>query len=135
MIQLIYTSCAERSVDSRDVFKIIEVSAKNNARDSLTGFLIFADHRFFQLIEGPADAVENLLNKLGDDPRHTQIEILKRETLEKRAFPKWTMKRLMPNAASLSLADEISGFADTPPHVKQAVDEFLKSARMPSTAD
>ncbi len=135
MIQLIYTSCAERSVDSRDIFKIIEVSAKNNARDYLTGFLIFTDQRFFQLIEGPDDAIETLLNKLSDDPRHTQIEILKREAVEQRAFPKWSMKRLMPNAASLSLADEISGFADTSSDVKQAVDEFLKSAQTPSTAD
>ena len=54
MIEVAYISEASSTLAPDEVFKIIETSARNNLRDDLTGFLIFADNRFFQVVEGPA---------------------------------------------------------------------------------
>lgn len=94
MIQLTYVSEASHDLTSDELFKIIEASSRNNLRDELTGFLIFAKNRFFQLIEGPQDQIEALVTRLNRDPRHRAIRIVNRQQIAERAFPRWHMKRL-----------------------------------------
>ena len=94
MLQIAYVSRASSVLAPDDVFKIIETSARNNSRDDLTGFLIFAENRFFQVVEGSRSAIDALLSRLGEDTRHSQIEILSQTEIAQRAFPNWRMKRL-----------------------------------------
>lgn len=94
MIQITYVSTAALSLDAEELFRIIEVSSRNNLRDDLTGFLVFSGGRFFQLLEGPEAAVENLLGRLAGDRRHTALTVLSREPVLARSFPRWHMKRL-----------------------------------------
>ncbi|MEP0191362.1 MAG: BLUF domain-containing protein [Erythrobacter sp.] len=125
MITLTYVSEATNKLLSGDIFKIIETSAKNNSRDGLTGFLIFSDNRFFQVLEGPETEVTALMAKLGEDDRHSNIRILHRNRISKRSFPRWGMKRLaqgQESAASATTLDALSGAAHP---VQQAVMEFL----------
>ena len=82
MLQLAYVSRASSVLAPDDVFKIIETSARNNSRDDLTGFLIFAENRFFQVVEGSRSAIDALLSRLGEDTRHSQIEILSQTGLD-----------------------------------------------------
>ena len=61
-MQIAYVSRASSVLAPDDVFKIIETSARNNSRDDLTGFLIFAENRFFQVVEGSRSAIDALLS-------------------------------------------------------------------------
>ena len=134
VIELTYTSVAADSVGSEEMLQIIELSVKNNIRDDLTGFLIFADNRFFQLIEGTESAIDNLLSKLRDDKRHSDIEILNRRAVEGRTFPKWKMKRVIPSAKFHGFPLDIPGFEKLSMHPRRAVAEFLKPAGLSSAA-
>lgn len=94
MHQLIYVSEARPGLGSAEVFRIIEQSARNNPCAEITGFLILADDRFLQLIEGPLLALETLIATLRSDPRHHSLEILSRRPVNERSFPRWRMKRV-----------------------------------------
>ena len=128
MIQVTYTSESAGAMASGDVFRIIEISAKNNAENGLSGFLIYLDGRFFQLLEGPEQAVDALLAKLAEDHRHTSIKIVTRDPLDERTFPNWKMKRLVPGRSRHSIVHDVPEFRFASSQVKRSLDEFLNPA-------
>ena len=132
MLQLAYVSRASNTLAPDDVFKIIETSARNNSRDDLTGFLIFAENRFFQVVEGSRSAIDALLSRLGEDTRHSQIEILSQTEIAQRAFPNWRMKRLKPDTRIGAPIGEAPGLDHFPTHLKHLVRQFL-AASQPAT--
>lgn len=90
--RLVY--CSRARVDTTSLQAISEllgVSQRNNARDGLTGALAVNHGWFLQVIEGPATALDRLLRRLAEDPRHVDIEILSRRPVTGRLFPDWTM--------------------------------------------
>lgn len=94
MYELIYRSEARQGLPSEELFRIIEQSARNNPFADITGFLIYADGDFLQLVEGPLQALEDLLTVLRRDPRHHSLQIVSRREIYERSFPRWRMKRV-----------------------------------------
>lgn len=94
MERIVYTSRARTDLASDEVFRIIETSARNNPARDVTGFLIFNQNRFLQLVEGERQALDELLGVLKRDPRHCDLAIHVREPAIKRCFPNWRMRRL-----------------------------------------
>lgn len=90
---LLYTSTAAADIDSGDVFAIIEASARRNPSRGVTGFLIYDGRAFLQYVEGPQDALDDLLGQLADDRRHGDVRVLHRAENATRLFPKWAMRR------------------------------------------
>ncbi len=93
MKRLVYISRLVSDNSERDLQEIERVSQRNNARDGITGVLLFVRGYFFQLIEGPDEAIDRLYGKLLQDTRHTDIILLQTElNVETRLFPNWTME-------------------------------------------
>lgn len=128
MIQLAYTSSAAESLGSGDVFKIIETSARNNAGAQLSGFLIYANQQFFQVIEGPSSAIDELMQRLRHDPRHHTIEIVHRANVSSRSFPKWSMKRIALPDGDVKLHELIPQLGAAPTLVREAAQRFVNLA-------
>lgn len=128
MIQIAYTSIASNDLGSGEIFKIIERSARNNADAGLTGFLIFSNNRFFQVIEGPQPKIDALMHTLEGDPRHHSIAIVHRASIDTRSFPDWRMKRVFASASGKRLEKTVPELASAPLAVKKAADRFLEPA-------
>lgn len=99
-----YSSTATISMDSLLVIAdILAVSQRNNARDRLTGALVYSEGRFFQVIEGEAVDVDRLLKRVSEDGRHKDIKVVSRTPVEGRLFPDWSMSapRISPEMAPL----------------------------------
>lgn len=93
MEQIVYTSRATDRVTAAELFKIIEVSARNNPGREITGFLVATQSSFLQLVEGPVARLDELIAVLQRDPRHRDISVLLREPVQRRDFPSWKMQR------------------------------------------
>lgn len=92
MIELVYMSYASRSFNDDDLAELLVTARKNNSRLGLTGMLLFNEDRvFIQAIEGPADNVHQVYNKIKSDPRHEKIQELISLPIVERSFPNWTM--------------------------------------------
>lgn len=90
--RLVY--CSRACVDTaslQSISEILGVSQRNNVRDGLTGALAVNDGWFLQVIEGPSAALDALLRRLADDPRHTDVDVLSRRSVSGRLFPDWSM--------------------------------------------
>jgi len=125
MIRLVYTSVATQTFGSGEIFKIVETSASNNSAADLTGFLIFANNRFFQVIEGSESAIDALFRRIETDPRHCSIKVIDRSAIDQRAFPRWRMKRIMAPSPSGTMPQLPDEFADVPAPIKSAAEQFL----------
>lgn len=71
--------------------EILAVSDRNNRRDNLTGMLLISRGRFFQVLEGAAQDVERMLERIGRDPRHTHLSVVMRRPVKDRLFGQWAM--------------------------------------------
>ncbi len=95
--------------------EILEVSERNNARDGITGVLMYHDRLFFQVLEGDRDLVEHCYERIVKDFRHTGISLMWDNPVEERVFSDWAMGYAgsvpigdYTSASSRSLADLLS---------------------------
>lgn len=83
-----------------EVARILMQSRRHNPRNGLVGALYYSDGHFFQVLEGPAAAVDALYSRLHDDPRHRDLLLLIRQRVASMSFSGWAMK-YVPNAAEV----------------------------------
>lgn len=109
MIRLTYISTARPGVDDFAASSILKVSQRNNARDAITGLLMFDGKRFLQALEGHEALIERAFDRIRDDPRHFACVALGRVPIEARAFGEWDMawRRLAGTTERADLAETI----------------------------
>ncbi len=88
---LIYTSKPEGFNES-NIKSILEISQKNNAKNKITGCLIYRFDLYFQFLEGPTKELEFTYNKIFNDRRHSDIIKLSENSTERRLFASWAMR-------------------------------------------
>lgn len=91
--RLLYVSRSVLPVDEADgiVSSIVDVAQRRNARDAVTGALVFTGDAFAQVLEGRMPAVLRLMADIADDPRHADIEIVEQGHVPAPAFGDWSM--------------------------------------------
>jgi hypothetical protein len=91
MYRLIYVSSACQSLTADEISELLDVSITNNALRNITGFLIYAEGEFIQILEGKKVDVEFIFDKILNDNRHHGIKVLVRENIKRRSFETWSM--------------------------------------------
>jgi class 3 adenylate cyclase len=95
MKRIIYISKITNPLSNKEIESIGIVSSQNNKQRNVTGTLVFFEKMFFQIIEGDDNEVDQLFQKIGNDPRHCDIIRLKTEDdINDRLFPNWNMKMI-----------------------------------------
>ena len=120
---LTYTSLARLDLASTDLADIHQAARHLNALDGITGLLIFDGRRFLQIIEGSEEAIDNLVERLRGDTRHSAIEIRDERFVEARSFPHWSMELVTVSAGYLRARPEIE--SALPAQVAPAVRELV----------
>lgn len=87
-----YTSLAALDFDEEQLRAIHEVATSLNGIDGVTGLLIFNGTHFLQWIEGSPQAIDDLVERLRRDPRHSGVEIRDERMADERMFSDWSMK-------------------------------------------
>lgn len=92
--RLMYQSDAIESLTDKDVDEIVSTSKRNNTAVNITGFLIFDNGQFMQLLEGEEEVVKKLYHdRIAKDPRHKNSKIIK-ESHGPRMCSYWSMAKL-----------------------------------------
>jgi|WetSurMetagenome_2_1015567.scaffolds.fasta_scaffold01146_14 adenylate cyclase len=90
-----YISRFAKPLTPQEIDEIARVSKENNEKKDLTGALMASGGLFFQVVEGPKEAVDELWTALLKDPRHKDILLLRTEEGDlPRLFPEWRMKKV-----------------------------------------
>jgi hypothetical protein len=91
LVSVSYVSTAVDAFDDAALAVLLAQSRASNRDHDLTGMLLYRRGRFFQVLEGTQDAVDELMTKIRRDPRHTDVRVLLTESIEERRFTEWTM--------------------------------------------
>ena len=86
-----YRSIAHFTNTASDELRILQEARTNNLRLGLTGLLHKEDGRYFQYLEGEANALFNVFDRIQHDRRHTALEVLSSGSCSERLFPDWEM--------------------------------------------
>jgi hypothetical protein len=90
-----YISRFSRALTHAEVEEIGEKAARRNQDLGVTGVLMTGGGIFFQILEGPREAVDRLWRAIETDPRHEDVVLLAaQENIPSRIFPDWAMRRI-----------------------------------------
>ena len=91
MKAIAYTSKAADSFDSEQLKDLCEQAAKKNRELGITGYLSFNRKRFFQYLEGPDNAVDEVYSAIVKDQRHHIRRTIDTGVISKRRFGGWDL--------------------------------------------
>jgi hypothetical protein len=94
-----------------EVASILATARVNNARDGVTGALVYNEHSFAQVLEGQFDAVDRTFKHIQRDPRHDNVTLLRADHTNARLFGTWAMalaKPTDPVRTSLTIASALA---------------------------
>lgn len=120
--QLCYASVAATHFDEPALLRLLNDARAHNAREGITGILLYGDGHFVQLIEGEPAAVDALYAKIARDTRHRQLFEVYRQSVNTRDFPNWSM-------AFERLAEVQPEFLRDSSRARKLVMMFLKTMR------
>lgn len=105
---LTYTSLARLDLDAGDVEAIHRTAREVNALEGITGLLIFNGTHFLQIIEGTPHAIDELVERLRRDLRHSGLEIRDERQVAERSFPDWSMELVRVSAGFFDAKETIA---------------------------
>lgn len=97
----LYRSVARPDLDGAALRDILRAARVRNQALGLTGCLHHEDGLFFQWLEGPADALRQIVASLCRDDRHQDMVVLDQGALRHRRFQDWRMRFSDREQASL----------------------------------
>ena len=87
----VYFSKSAWLFSETDLSTILQQSRHWNALKGISGILLYVRGGIIQVLEGEAEAVEILFNRIQLDPRHTDVMRVMNRPITQRLFPDWTM--------------------------------------------
>mgnify|MGYP000212157287 CR=1 FL=1 len=86
-----YYSSEARSFNDTKLIDLVQNAIRKNKAEGLSGILLYAGGCFFQIIEGPDNAIDALYEKIEIDRRHTAVSKVLDEPISHRRFSEWSM--------------------------------------------
>ena len=91
LYEVLYVSTLAPDQPLQVVAEIASHARPANAAMDITGLLIFDGQRFCQQLEGPQKAVLKLMERIRDDTRHMNVEVVHHGLLEARRFREFSL--------------------------------------------
>jgi len=98
LFQYFYASQLADDAGTAMVPAILAQVRRGNADRGITGVLVFDGQSFVQYLEGPALAVQALMSRIADDPRHTALRVLHQGALQRRRCMRYELGYAEPTA-------------------------------------
>lgn len=119
-----YVSRFARSLQVSEIEAIVARAQRCNAAIGVSGVLLAFGGVFMQIVEGPTDALDDLLTRIQRDDRHCDMIVLRRERAAGPLFGAWSMRLLELGAAAQRGAQPVVELIDALAHGR-AGDEAL----------
>ncbi len=88
---LVYVSTASHHLSEAEISHLLDRARKRNAKEQVTGVLLYSHGNFMQYLEGPRAGVACVYEHIVADRLHHGIVELVREPIAAREFSDWTM--------------------------------------------
>ncbi len=107
--QLVYQSSATVVVTPSQLQHLLPAWRAQNHAAGISGLLLYGEEGIMQVLEGPAENVHAVYQRIARDPRHYNVCTLADGLVPARAFGQWSMGFVQLNAPDLrTLAGYVS---------------------------
>ena len=129
-VTLLYVSRAAPALSAEKIASMTRVARLRNVHDGITGLLAYDGANFAHMVEGPANAIVDLEQRLRRDRRHGDIDVLSLAPAKTGLrFPHWRLGfvAVPPGAADIAKLrgargdDALARFDDSLPTLDEAV--------------
>ncbi len=127
LIELSYVSKATNDMGILGLMNLLEDAVHKNKRNGITGVLFYDNRIFGQIIEGYPQNVELIWKDINSDPRHTEVQVLDINTLQKRRFSNWSMKFYGSDEISQYVPELKMGLRDTYDNLPSEILTLMRS--------
>jgi hypothetical protein len=86
LYEVLYCSTLAQDLPPTTVGAIVTRARARNAERGITGLLVFDGLRFCQHLEGPHDAIDALMHRIEQDPRHVDVRVAYEAPLASRRY-------------------------------------------------
>ena len=117
--ELVYQSRANDEMNTGDLEELLRVSRRNNQNADLTGLLLYHEGDFLQVLEGPAEGIDEVFGVIRNDPRHYRVNVIVDRMVSTRSFAEWEM-------AFYEITDPLES--------AEGVSRFLSGADLPTNS-
>lgn len=122
-----YISKFSRPFTREEIDRLTDDAANRNRVLGVTGMLMSSGGIFYQVLEGPIDAVDGLFQKIAVDKRHTDVLILSvQEEVEDRQFPSWAMKKVDLDEGALARLEPIKALLDAIVVQRESMQQLMR---------
>jgi hypothetical protein len=124
---IVYRSRAIVPFSDTDLFYLLAHARENNAKLGLSGIIVYDRGQFFQWLEGHDEPLGRMWNKIRDDDRHSEVQVLIDQQIPTRLFAGWSMQFAHRDRQHESIVD---GFVVAEPSVLD--DLHLNAQKVPN---
>ncbi len=89
--EIVYVSLACEEMTTEQLQTLLQVCRAHNELAGVSGVLIYYEREFLQLLEGEANEVKALFDRIAGDHWHQQVYKLWDEPITQRSYPDWSM--------------------------------------------
>jgi len=112
--RVIYSSESATPMQTDELEDILEGARESNAEVGITGALVYVDGYFLQVLEGEAEDVQELMERIEKDVRHEAVTVLKRGEEPAALFNEWTMAYVSATAEQVAEWAGLGGTTSVP---------------------
>jgi len=91
MQSIVYRSVADASFVAPNIHNMLSRVRDYNTEHGITGCLLYHNTQFLQLLEGEEEKIDTLFQKISNDTRHHNVEVIEQRFLDSRLFNAWSM--------------------------------------------
>jgi hypothetical protein len=91
MHHIIYLSWATTPLSDEQLHTLLQQARRRNTEVGVTGFLLYGNNCFLQVLEGDEIAVRSLYEYIKGDARHRDVTAYADKPITQRAFAEWAM--------------------------------------------
>jgi serine/threonine protein kinase len=122
-----YISKFSRPLSREEITQLAADAAERNRSLGVTGMLMSSGGIFYQVLEGPVEAVDRLFQKIAADPRHKDVLVLtSQEEVEDRQFPSWAMKKVNLDEEAASRLEPIKALLEAIVVQREAMQRLMR---------
>jgi len=88
---ILYVSNSRYNFSYQELSELLDKARVNNSRLNVSGFLIYVNNLFVQVLEGEKEDVQTLFEKIKKDKRHEKIMVIHESEISERLFDSWSM--------------------------------------------
>ncbi|MCM0609075.1 MAG: BLUF domain-containing protein [Ideonella sp. WA131b] len=129
-VRVLYVSRSVGPQTGTVTANILATCEAHNAAHGISGVLCQGQGLYLQVLEGERAEVNRLYNRILQDPRHHDVQMLSFEEIDRRRYPGWSMAHVvLPDDDALVRMQhpEFDPYAATGGFMLKLIDELIAS--------